>query len=94
MEIYDDGYKTGKIASIDISESCTEIMKKRWGLKYPFIECIWIETWKKGYTMDAKKMNFEKETFNCVIDKGAIDSYVVFFNITFESQKKSQNRQK
>ncbi|KDQ18894.1 hypothetical protein BOTBODRAFT_63062 [Botryobasidium botryosum FD-172 SS1] len=62
-EMWDDGYKN--IVNIDYSSVCIENMRRRNLEKRPNME--WLE-------MDVRKLEFEPESFDIVIDKGTMDS--------------------
>jgi ubiquinone/menaquinone biosynthesis C-methylase UbiE len=61
-DMYDDGFTS--IANIDISKVCIEQMQERHKDKGTL-------TWQ---VMNACHLDFPDETFNCIIDKGTMDS--------------------
>jgi len=62
-EMYDEGYQ--HITNIDISPIVVKAMQEKYKDK---------EATMKYVTMDARAMDFKDGTFDCVIDKGTLDS--------------------
>ena len=77
-EMYDEGYQ--HIMNVDNCDLVVKAMQERYKDKEPNMKC----TLRYDYInndvdelMDARKMGFKDQSFDCVIDKGTLDSILV-----------------
>lgn len=89
VEMHKDGYR--HIVSIDVAESAVARMKKRYGAKYPKLICIRALLHEVVETMDARKMRFSDQEFDCAVDKATLDSLIVF-DFACSRIEREQNR--
>ena len=85
--MYRDGFKN--ITNIDISKVVIKSMQEKYRNYEKTFKCKRNKKVTHDYTlyknkdlhMDARNMNFEDDTFDCIIDKGTFDALIVRKNI-------------
>jgi len=75
-EMYDEGYQN--IVNIDISSIVTKAMQEKYKDKGPSFKYL---------HMDARALDFEDGTFDCVVDKGTLDAILCGENSVANAQK-------
>jgi len=75
-EMYDEGYQS--IVNIDISSVVVKAMQEKYKDKGPSFKYL---------QMDARAMDFEDGTFDCVIDKGTLDAILCGESSVANAQK-------
>ncbi len=73
--MYKDGYEN--ITNIDISSTVIAQMKERYKDDFPNLKCT-LSLFLLVDVMDARKLTYAPASFDMVVDKGTLDSILVW----------------